>query len=55
MPELEFRPDECEWFENCTRDAVGMAAHHIYGVIPICQVHVDLGTPLINKPKLESE
>lgn len=46
----EFRPDECEWFELCEQPATGMAAHPIYGVIPVCQTHVDaLRIPLITR------
>lgn len=52
MP-ADFRPDECEWFELCTNDAAGMAAHPDKGVIPVCQTHVDVyRIPLINSPKI---
>lgn len=42
----------CEWLELCESTAVGMAAHPIQGVIPVCKYHADaFRIPLIQPRK----
>ena len=53
MPDTDFELT-CAWLDTCERPAIGMAAHPIHGVIPICGTcRTNFDIPLI-KPRKAS-